>query len=98
MRRRALLSGKFVVDHPPLSIDCVIRDLTDAGARLVLGQNVICRPRGWLINLQAGSAHDAIVIWRAAGLLGVKFIETVDVRMPTPGALDRLHQLWLARR
>jgi hypothetical protein len=93
-RRRALLSGKFVFDQPRHSVDCVIRDLSEVGARIVFAPRVVPRGRGWLIDLRAGFAHDAVVIWRASGLLGVKFVETIDVTTSAPGPLSHLHRLW----
>lgn len=92
---RVLLTGKLVIGQPPVSVNCMIRDLTDHGARVVLAPNVVAPSRGWLINLRTGLAHDSVVAWRAAGLLGLDFIETIDLTGPIPGSLDHLHRLWV---
>ena len=94
-RRRSLLRAKFVSDHPPMTIDCAIRDLTRYGARVVFPASVVAPARGWLINVAAGAAHETVAIWRAGGLRGVKFVRTVDVTRPQPGPLNQLHRLWL---
>lgn len=95
-RQRALLSGKFVFEHPSMTVDCTIRDLTEFGARVVVGQGVVVPRRGWLINVRDGSAHESIVVWRAGGLLGVSFHETINVRVAIPAPHGHLHRLWMA--
>ncbi len=95
-RQRALLNGKFVFEHPAMTVDCTIRDLTDLGARVVVGPGVIVPRLGWLINVRDGAAHRCEVIWRAGGLIGVKFVETINVRRPMLGPLNHLHRLWMA--
>ena len=96
VRQRALLSGKFVCDHPVMSVDCTIRDITEFGARVVVGPGVVVPRRGWLINVREGSAHQVDVVWRAGGLLGLRYGETIDVRRPGSPRLKHLHHLWTA--
>jgi hypothetical protein len=51
--------------------------------------------RGWLVNIPAGVAHDSEVVWRAGGLLGVRFTETINVQTPIDGTFGFLHRLWI---
>jgi hypothetical protein len=96
LRPRVLLSGKLVFKDPPLTVDCAIRDLTELGARVVLAPDIVAPRRGWLVNLRAGCAYETVVIWRAAGLLGLRFGQTIDVTHPLPeGPMDHLHRLWI---
>ncbi len=95
-RQRTLLTGKFVCEHPNMTVDCTIRDITEFGARVVVGPGVVVPRRGWLINVREGSAHQVDVVWRAGGLLGVTYVDTIDVRSPLSPSLNHLHRLWVA--
>jgi len=95
-RPRALLRGLFVFEQPAITVECTIRDLTQFGARVVVPPGVVVPRQGWLIDIRDGRAHDTSVVWRASGLLGVSFGETVNLRSLDLGRRRRLRQLWLA--
>jgi len=94
-RQRTLLGAKFVSEQPALTIDCTIRDFTEHGARIVFPALVAVPVHGWLVDVQAGLGYECQTIWRVAGMRGVKFLRTLDIRTPQPGWLNHLHRLWL---
>jgi hypothetical protein len=96
-RSKALLRGVLVFDHPPITVDCTIRDLTQSGARLVVVDRVAVPREGSLINIRDGVAYEVSVAWRANGEIGVSFGETIDLKQPAPsGPHHHLRNLWLA--
>ena len=95
VRGRVLLGGKLVYGQGDRSADCVIRDLTELGARIRLASDIRIPDEVWLIILRSGIAHRAVVVWRSWLGIGLKFVDSVDLRIPIPEPLRHLHRLWL---
>jgi PilZ domain-containing protein len=73
-RNRELLGARIIFDNDSSTLDCIVRDLSAGGAKLVFGS-----PDGipYLFTLQIpahGSQHEAQLVWRQGGTCGVKFI------------------------
>jgi hypothetical protein len=72
-RRRTLLPGRLAVDHLR-TLDCVVRDTSERGARL------LCRaafPNDLVmleINAAAGFKRKARMVWRRLEDCGVEFV------------------------
>ena len=79
-----------------ISVDCTIRDLTPFGARIVVTSGAALPRRGWLINVRDGRAHDSLIVWRASGLIGVSFSDTMDLEHATATRQRHLRDLWIA--
>ena len=95
-RRRVLLGGIVSYAQGEQSFECTIRDITDAGARL------LTRDRQFpvdffLINVRDRVAHNARVIWSKGPEVGVTFHNTFRLADITDPALSYLADLWLAR-
>ena len=70
-RRRVLRSGKLTFS-PAFSLDCPIRDETEAGARIRTGGTPL--PRSVvLVSVTRRIAHEAEVIWLRGQDAGVRF-------------------------
>jgi hypothetical protein len=94
-----LLGGKVVYDNGDLSYDCVIRDLTDDGARIKLEGDVPLPKKIYLIDYKKGVAHVAELAWSTPPSHGVKFTRSMDLRDETEKdpLLKHMRRLWLER-
>jgi hypothetical protein len=95
-RKRVLFGGKIVYgDDGAFTVDCVIRDLSDTGARITLGNRVSIPPNVYFIDLKAGLAFEAVVAWRRAPNFGLRFLKTIDLAH-APKEMEHLARLWNA--
>ncbi len=71
-RQRALKGASIVFKHGGSTLICVVRNLSDGGARLGVedGLNV---PETFTLQFEDGRAVECTVVWRLAKLVGVKF-------------------------
>jgi len=94
-RQRTLLGGKLVHSGGLFSMNCVLRNLSDTGARLSLPAGAGAPDSFDLIDLKHGVAFSCRVVWRQYPMVGVAFdsrdaLDTAD----TP-RLRTLKRLWL---
>ncbi len=94
-RHRVLLGGKLVFGVAEFSVDCTIRDLSDACARVKLPMDLATAETVWLIDVRGGVAYRADIAWRKPSELGLTFTERHDLRSPTPASMTHLRLLWL---
>jgi hypothetical protein len=77
-RQRALMAGKVVVNKGMSTFDVTVRDLSEAGARLLLKDPLNLPDSFELIiaNKTAGTSkrHTCEKRWQKAGLVGVRFL------------------------
>ena len=94
-RQRVLLGGKIVHSHGNFSTDCVIRNLSTFGARILLSAGSVVPDTFDLIEMKNGASFSCRVVWRAYPQVGVTF-ERQDMLMDaeTPH-LKTLRRLWL---
>ena len=71
-RQRVLKSGKIIFANGSFTVDCMIRNLSDRGARLQVPTTVTIPDRFTFLDAHGGS-KSARVIWRKANLIGVAF-------------------------
>jgi hypothetical protein len=94
-RRRVLRSGKLTFS-PAFSLDCPIRDETEAGARVRTGGTPLPRTVV-LVSVTRRIAHEAEVIWQRGEEAGVRFgaRHEMDINPPKPDtALRHARVLW----
>ena len=89
------MGGKLVYGPREFSVDCTIRDLTEAGAHLRLASDAPLTDPIWLIVIRSGVAHHAQVAWRKPPEVGLRFDQTIDLRQHASGPLLHLHRLWV---
>lgn len=94
-RRRVLRTGKLTFS-PAFSLDCPIRDETEAGARIRTGGAPL--PRSVvLVSVTRRIAHEAEVIWQRGEEAGVRFgaRHDMDLNPPKPSTpLRHAQVLW----
>jgi len=74
-RKRALLGAKVVSRDGIYSCDCMIRDISESGARINISSAVIIASPFFLIDHQSQIMFEAKIIWRNATQAGLKFLD-----------------------
>jgi ribosomal protein S1 len=78
LRRRVLKRAKALLNDNKTVLDCVIRDLSDEGARLQI-EHASTLPRLFrLANISDGEVRDVRVVWRKDAMAGVAFMTAED--------------------
>ncbi|WP_093570205.1 PilZ domain-containing protein [Methylobacterium sp. 174MFSha1.1] len=99
-RLRTFLKGRIVFNNGNSTMDCLIRDLSASGARLMLSQTATL-PDGFDLIIPAKDrTHRATLRWRKADSIGVTFAEeaarpsAASVQDATPAMLlTRIREL-----
>lgn len=88
-RRKSFLRGCVNFDNGRIAIDCLIRDITELGARIVFSDTVSIPSVVDLHIPQKSQTLRARVIWRHDDEIGLAFIEVnqAAVLMPEESAL-----------
>ena len=95
VRQRVLLQGKTLSVTNALTGDCLIRNLSEAGARITLRGAGLHPSDAILIVVKTGMAHEAITVWARAEERGLKFRNAFDLKEGTPARLRYAYQLWI---
>ena len=74
-RQRVLKSGKIALAGGASILDCVIRNLSVAGAQVELPSTVGVPDAFTLIDAQTGTSYEAKVAWRKGNRMGVSFAD-----------------------
>ena len=75
-RSRVLKSAKLVIDRSSI-IDCVVRNLTNKGARIQIA-NTVGLPKDFEMTFDGGySIRQCRLIWRTVTETGVEFVQAV---------------------
>src|SRR5438477_318236 len=72
-RKRSLLQGRVYYNHRRSSVDCLVRDISERGAKLVFGETVAI-PDVLELHLPGKEElHRVVVQWRRGAEMGVDF-------------------------
>ena len=96
-RKRVLFPGIIVHGQGVYTCDCLLRDVSPEGARIVVKGHPEIPERFFLINIKEGMAHDARRMWSKGQEIGVKFESAIPLGSNTDLAFRKLRQLWLAK-
>ena len=72
VRARAFLGAKIVLDGGFSVFDCIVRDISEAGARLKV-ENAVSVPQNFTLLISDGRSFKATVKWRRIDSIGVRF-------------------------
>ncbi len=98
-RRSVTLGGQLFFGLAGLSIDCVIRDLSDHGARVAVPKASWRAPKEVrLLSLREGRIYCGEVMWNRGRYLGLDFTQVVDAADTTDPELAHIRAAWLATR
>lgn len=94
-RLRTFLKGRIVFNNGNSTMDCLVRDISSSGARLVLSQTATL-PDGFDLVIPAKDrTHKATLRWRRADSVGVTFAE--EAAHPAASAPDATPAMLLIR-
>jgi hypothetical protein len=73
-RRKTLKSAKIIFNKKQSVIDCFVRDFSDTGAKLQVG-DVVSIPRLFTLLLHDGSTHECERVRAHGSEIGVRFLD-----------------------
>ncbi len=76
--------------------DCVIKDLSNSGAKIELSHFYTLPPRFILLHFQAGTAFEVVLKWRRGDLAGMSFEHRHDLSAAQEPRLEPVRAAWLA--
>lgn len=71
-RRRSLIGAQIISNNGFSTLDCLVRDISDTGARVKV-ENPISIPEQFSLVLSDGRSFVATVRWRRVDMIGVSF-------------------------
>ena len=74
-RQRRLKGGKIVFNSKMSIIDCVVRDVSAQGARLLVASSIGIPDQFDLRMNRRGANHRSKVAWRSEDQIGVRFLD-----------------------
>jgi len=84
LRQKSFLQGRIFYNHRRSSIDCLIRDISDIGAKLKFSEAVAVPEMIELYIPNKDEFRRARIQWRAGEEVGVAFGEEVDAPALAP--------------
>lgn len=81
-RQKVLKAGKILAPGNLAVVDCTIRDMSETGARLAVGDQMATPNDFRLVVPMDNTMRDAKVVWRRGNLIGVTF--TSEARRAPP--------------
>lgn len=72
-RKRAMLAGKIIFNDRNSSIECRIRNISEDGAKIEVGETLIFPARFEFLVPQQGRTYQARVAWRQEDEAGLEF-------------------------
>jgi len=73
-RKKTLKSAKIVFNKKQSVIDCFVRDVSDTGAKLQVG-DVVAVPRSFTLVFNDGSNHECERVRAHGNEIGVRFLQ-----------------------
>lgn len=77
-RLRALKAGRLVLPGGYSTFDCMIRNLSEGGAKITL-ESTVPIPDRFDLRFEDGTTHPCRVCWRNSKEMGVEFLDRVTV-------------------
>ena len=98
IRKRTFLKGRILFNKGASSMDCLIRDLSETGARLELSETSTLPEVFELYIPQKDATFRSSLRWRRDGAVGIAFAETRKSAAPEPAPLPDASVSVLLRR
>lgn len=87
-RQRSFLQGRIFYNNRRSSVDCLIRDISDIGAKLKLSEAITVPEAMDLYIPSKDEFRRARVQWRSGGEIGIAFGEGNAASAVAPGSSD----------
>jgi len=94
-RRRAFLGAKLVFGNGAFTVDCVVRDISEDGARVKLPEGQPVPDILYLVEMRSGMAYEARVAWKRHPEIGLAFIHAHALKDAAEPHLLGLKRLWI---
>ena len=96
-RRGCTLGGRLFFGLAGLSIDCIIRDISDHGARVAVPSAAWKAPKAvHLLSLREGQVYSGEVVWNRGRYLGLNFSTVQPVTAVADPMLAPVKAAWSA--
>ncbi len=83
-RVRALKGARIVYNNGTSTRDCVIRNMSSGGAKIIV-ETTMGLPDDFILNFDDGEQHACHVRWRKLAKIGVEFYDAAE---PEPANCD----------
>ena len=98
-RRDCTLGGRLFYGLAGLSIDCIIRDISDHGARIAVPSAAWKAPKQiHLLSLREGKVYSGQVVWNRGRYLGLNFSIVQPAETLTDPMMGPIKQAWARAR
>jgi len=97
LRQKAALPAILVTLDNSMALDCVIRDISESGAKLAVPPSRQIPEQFFLIDVRARTAHKATLAWRTEKEIGIQYQSTMALTASLDRSLRFLNRLWLER-
>jgi PilZ domain len=94
-RKRTLLGGIVSYNNGANSLNCTVRDYTEAGARIFVASDANLPDHLFLILVRHRVAHQAEVMWYGQHEAGLKFTHSFELNDSMAEEMIHLNKLWL---
>ncbi|GGK33884.1 PilZ domain-containing protein [Salinarimonas ramus] len=74
-RRRALIAAKLSYGGGAVTVDCVVRNISQTGAKLALSEGITIPHHFEIVIPQLNAVHRAELRWRTGGEAGITFLD-----------------------
>ena len=92
-RERVFLAGRIVFHEGAYTYGCMVRDMSDGGARVEIPSARMLPRRLYFLTAKEEVAYDAELVWRTRLMAGIKFRESVDLPSCKDPKLRYLQQI-----
>lgn len=89
-RTRTLIGGRIVFHDGAYSYNCLVRDVSESGARVEIPAARLIPRRFYFLTSRQEVAYDAELVWRTQKMAGVKFRQRIDLSTCTDRKLGYL--------
>ncbi|RVU21822.1 PilZ domain-containing protein [Methylobacterium oryzihabitans] len=92
IRQRTFLKGRINFNNGNASIDCVVRDMSESGARLALSHTLTLPETFDLTILGKNQTRRVKLCWRQNDSVGITFLDAAEAAPAPPPTLAALQQ------
>jgi hypothetical protein len=92
-RDRVVLPGRVVYAEGAFSINCRIKDLSEAGARIIISPGLPIPTHIVFMEVKSRTVHDAVIVRVATPEFGLRFTSTYALDGELPPHLDYLKRM-----
>jgi hypothetical protein len=97
-RKTCTLGGRLFYGLAGLSIDCIIRDISEHGARVAVPSAAWKAPKEiHLLSLREGKVYSGVVVWNRGRYLGLNFSQVQPAEALADPMLAPIKAAWAAQ-